>query len=158
MFRLFDGCGSLAALDTSGWDTSAVRDTDHHWNGEGTVLAYEKWCGIKGFTPLSREDIQRETVPNFYGALYSSGGYRNVPADEFHLIHPRKRLWVDYGKAKKTHDFIDEGKATLWFDNKHTVFGEVTEGMNVVLSIPEHRRSEERRVGKECRSRWSPYH
>ena len=23
---------------------------------------------------------------------------------------------------------------------------------------PEHRRSEERRVGKECRSRWSPYH
>ena len=24
--------------------------------------------------------------------------------------------------------------------------------------IPCHRRSEERRVGKECRSRWSPYH
>src|SRR2546422_11275531 len=23
---------------------------------------------------------------------------------------------------------------------------------------PEHLRSEERRVGKECRSRWSPYH
>ncbi len=23
---------------------------------------------------------------------------------------------------------------------------------------PEHVRSEERRVGKECRSRWSPYH
>ena len=23
---------------------------------------------------------------------------------------------------------------------------------------PKHRRSEERRVGKECRSRWSPYH
>ena len=24
--------------------------------------------------------------------------------------------------------------------------------------IGDHRRSEERRVGKECRSRWSPYH
>ena len=24
--------------------------------------------------------------------------------------------------------------------------------------VQEHRRSEERRVGKECRSRWSPYH
>ena len=24
--------------------------------------------------------------------------------------------------------------------------------------IQDHRRSEERRVGKECRSRWSPYH
>ena len=26
------------------------------------------------------------------------------------------------------------------------------------LSVADHRRSEERRVGKECRSRWSPYH
>ena len=25
-------------------------------------------------------------------------------------------------------------------------------------NLPHHRRSEERRVGKECRSRWSPYH
>ena len=25
-------------------------------------------------------------------------------------------------------------------------------------SVPKHVRSEERRVGKECRSRWSPYH
>ena len=27
-----------------------------------------------------------------------------------------------------------------------------------ILLAPDHRRSEERRVGKECRSRWSPYH
>src|SRR2546430_2818330 len=26
------------------------------------------------------------------------------------------------------------------------------------ISISDHARSEERRVGKECRSRWSPYH
>src|SRR5256886_15938447 len=26
------------------------------------------------------------------------------------------------------------------------------------LHLPDFRRSEERRVGKECRSRWSPYH
>ena len=30
-------------------------------------------------------------------------------------------------------------------------------GLNLGL-VPIHRRSEERRVGKECRSRWSPYH
>ena len=28
----------------------------------------------------------------------------------------------------------------------------------VALYMIMHRRSEERRVGKECRSRWSPYH
>ena len=31
----------------------------------------------------------------------------------------------------------------------HTLYGGV---------VPEIARSEERRVGKECRSRWSPYH
>ena len=28
----------------------------------------------------------------------------------------------------------------------------------LILKSAWHRRSEERRVGKECRSRWSPYH
>ena len=31
------------------------------------------------------------------------------------------------------------------------------EGADMVF-VTIHRRSEERRVGKECRSRWSPYH
>src|SRR5258708_38254081 len=30
--------------------------------------------------------------------------------------------------------------------------------MNIALVREQARRSEERRVGKECRSRWSPYH
>src|SRR2546427_12510457 len=36
-----------------------------------------------------------------------------------------------------------------------TLFGRVT---SEVLPEGVHLRSEERRVGKECRSRWSPYH
>ena len=31
-------------------------------------------------------------------------------------------------------------------------------GICTIHAIEEHERSEERRVGKECRSRWSPYH
>ena len=31
-------------------------------------------------------------------------------------------------------------------------------GMNLVAVVEGDKRSEERRVGKECRSRWSPYH
>src|SRR3712207_7078652 len=34
----------------------------------------------------------------------------------------------------------------------------VAEATAVALSTPSAIRSEERRVGKECRSRWSPYH
>ena len=36
---------------------------------------------------------------------------------------------------------------------------EVEEAVDGVEGVEKlHRRSEERRVGKECRSRWSPYH
>ena len=32
----------------------------------------------------------------------------------------------------------------------------ISDGMKIIINISS--RSEERRVGKECRSRWSPYH
>ena len=32
------------------------------------------------------------------------------------------------------------------------------EGLETILKKNKLQRSEERRVGKECRSRWSPYH
>ena len=40
-------------------------------------------------------------------------------------------------------------------------FREMTEGKVIVMgrkTLESFPRSEERRVGKECRSRWSPYH
>src|SRR3989449_2586521 len=41
-----------------------------------------------------------------------------------------------------------------------TLFGEYAVGrpVNLERSLRARDRSEERRVGKECRSRWSPYH
>ena len=30
--------------------------------------------------------------------------------------------------------------------------------LRIVMGLADHLGSEERRVGKECRSRWSPYH
>ena len=36
--------------------------------------------------------------------------------------------------------------------------GDVTSTLHQMLKYPIQGRSEERRVGKECRSRWSPYH
>ena len=35
---------------------------------------------------------------------------------------------------------------------------ECSDGFRVFLWLSQSLRSEERRVGKECRSRWSPYH
>ena len=38
-----------------------------------------------------------------------------------------------------------------------TVDGEIKQ-FSCKMDVPPRLRSEERRVGKECRSRWSPYH
>ena len=40
--------------------------------------------------------------------------------------------------------------------SKHTIFYYEKEG--IITPQRDDNRSEERRVGKECRSRWSPYH
>ena len=54
-------------------------------------------------------------------------------------------IWMATGEhSVKTKDFRSNPKAGLCF---------YEQGNSVALT-----RSEERRVGKECRSRWSPYH
>ena len=61
-----------------------------------------------------------------------------------------------------TRNMLDIAKSFLQFFEQESC-GQCTpcrEGIPVLLEFYEKikRRSEERRVGKECRSRWSPYH
>ena len=51
-------------------------------------------------------------------------------------------------------DLSDPGTSAVWFVGAPTVSQAVQIGEGADMSG----RSEERRVGKECRSRWSPYH
>src|SRR3712207_7919318 len=61
-----------------------------------------------------------------------------------------KRLFAAFVAAKQRQGVLDYDDLLLWWER--------------MLRVPEvaahlgARRSEERRVGKECRSRWSPYH
>ena len=48
-----------------------------------------------------------------------------------------------------------EGKFFEMF-NEHAAL--IVEGSRELAALMASGRSEERRVGKECRSRWSPYH
>ena len=63
-----------------------------------------------------------------------------VTAEEFAELRDNGQIWSQYV------DF--DGKPSM--DSKYNPNGSV----NAI----ETTRSEERRVGKECRSRWSPYH
>src|SRR2546430_7624017 len=68
---------------------------------------------------------------------------------------------------KDSVDVLQQDKATRWYlrqQSKHVVVTELgardAQDVEVYLEVTGQRedRSEERRVGKECRSRWSPYH
>src|SRR5258706_4116918 len=54
--------------------------------------------------------------------------------------------------AVQLDDLLADGKAEAGADHR------VRLGALEPFVACEHLRSEERRVGKECRSRWSPYH
>ena len=64
------------------------------------------------------------------------------------------------GRVQRGQTVIPAGTG-LELYAEDVVFTEEWSSIGIVLqdgSILFHRRSEERRVGKECRSRWSPYH
>src|ERR1041384_3341355 len=58
--------------------------------------------------------------------------------------------------ARYTHWFLGF-QNSFDFQRKIQVKVNLLEVLEKELSNPRQRRSEERRVGKECRSRWSPY-
>ena len=80
--------------------------------------------------------IDPDVVLDFRELPYPDGVFRLVAFDPPHLIRAGAKSWLaaKYGKLG-----LD------WRDDLRKNFTESS-------------RSEERRVGKECRSRWSPYH
>ena len=60
------------------------------------------------------------------------------------------RILTNAGLEVKTIEYVGVPGADLVWDRDLLV-------LSRILKVEQHR-SEERRVGKECRSRWSPYH
>src|SRR2546430_8858725 len=66
--------------------------------------------------------------------------------------HPARHLDAEPGQPADLRGIVGEQP-----DRMHTEVGEDLRTGGVLAGIG-RQRSEERRVGKECRSRWSPYH
>ena len=80
----------------------------------------------------------------------------STPRGEQNLRHDAQDLNALYSALS-----VEEFNRVSNIENAHDVWTtlmEIHEGTSTVKEAKLHRRSEERRVGKECRSRWSPYH
>src|SRR5574344_1637953 len=92
---------------------------------------------------------------------------QNVFRDfKFYLDKPHKKLTISLEKEKIATRHFNSLMLFKFYENhassKDALIFDSFKKMGYfvgIYEIPKHTdRSEERRVGKECRSRWSPYH
>ena len=96
-------------------------------------------------------------------------GFPEIMDGRVKTLHPKihggllaRRDSAEHQAAQKTHDIpdIDLLVVNLYPFAKTVAGGGTWDDCieNIDIGGPAMLRSEERRVGKECRSRWSPYH
>ena len=77
----------------------------------------------------------------------------NFPDTEYEVVEKYVGTDLEYKEYEPLFNFVTPDKKAYYVTCDSYVT--LTDGTGIVHIAP---RSEERRVGKECRSRWSPYH
>src|SRR3712207_5902238 len=104
---------------------------------------------------LRRGRLTVGTFPTVGGSLLA------LAVSRFRTAHPGVRLSVRSARLDRLTEMLDSGEAdlSLLWDYAWNRVDPQAYALTHLLDDPTMLvRSEERRVGKECRSRWSPYH
>src|SRR5688572_1465575 len=100
---------------------------------------------------LGRDSAHRKALySNLAGALIEHGRIQTTDA-KAKAVKPFAEKMITLGKRGDLHARRQALAALRSNDVVHRLFADIAPRFA-------DRRSEERRVGKECRSRWSPYH
>ena len=68
-------------------------------------------------------------------------------------------MLLDHDEPTNYEEAMVSPDSAKWLEAMKSEMGSMYENkVWTLVDLPDDRRSEERRVGKECRSRWSPYH
>lgn len=105
--------------------------TDHHWTTLGAFYAYESLGRYMGFIPNSYDSYDvKEVTKDFYGTLYSKGGFRDIAPDSIKLFIPRKdeKLKLQFYDNEKSSDSLykmenlnKKDKYTVFEDGNHSL-------------------------------------
>ena len=110
---LLDLRGSLRAQART---EQVFYKTDHHWTSAGAFTAANAFLTASGRPALRRADFEPETIPGFYGTIYSKLALWGKPSDEMQLWHmPSASCGVtvrDLGKSE-----VKESKDVFFRDH-----------------------------------------
>ena len=107
------------------------------------------WAGAAWAQPIGGPESQLTVVP-IYEEYGNTSRLINVPISTTNVVVISSEAPNAYGHQTSTSEALG---ISVWR------FREIVNTSTcAALALYPDRRSEERRVGKECRSRWSPYH
>src|SRR3712207_4946045 len=142
------GCSSKKSDDSASKEESGANEVSFmipEWGvpTDEMLKDFEKESGIKvNVMTTSWDDIRNKISTAAAGKKAAADVYE---VDWSWVGEFKKAGWLEPVEMSK--EDLDDMKTTSTF----SVDGKV-------YAVPYSNRSEERRVGKECRSRWSPYH
>lgn len=95
--------------------------TDHHWTGLGAYYAYQAFCEKAGFTPVALDNMEKRTIPDFIGSLYTQ-------TQDSTLL--RKPDYVDYWVIDTPHEVAQFWRGAPFTPHPSTLLGEHAKSPN----------------------------
>src|SRR2546425_7691663 len=149
---------SLCATERSRWSTAISAPKRRVNPRQRTAVSSAAGEALTDATirPPHPQSLSLQGGGNIAGRYRARSSWAGAGAGHHEGI--RRQSWLQHAVLVAQLDFDGEDELDALFPGLHVSRGELGAIADLRDRAVKHTRSEERRVGKECRSRWSPYH